>query len=337
MKEDFNYISYWLRRYLVEYMISIRNLSKNTQLSYRDTYRMVLSFVGKYLRKDVDLILVSDITPDIIKRFLLELESIRSCSIRTRNQRLAAVKALAKYIASQAPEYAEWCRLLYAIPLKKAERKLITYLEKNEMEAMLDAPNTKTEQGIRDRALMLFLYNTGARADEAANILIRDIYIPLRKCETPIATILGKGRKTRTCPLWQNTCKALETIIGNRDDEEHLFVNRYGEPITRHGIYDMVTRYASTLYDKYPNMRTKRVTPHTIRHTTATHLLLSGVDINTIRAWLGHVSINTTNIYAEVSIEMKSSMLDKCDMPDLKVSKKHWRDDRKLMDFLDSL
>ena len=130
MKEDFNYISYWLRRYLVEYMISIRNLSKNTQLSYRDTYRMVLSFVGKYLRKDVDLILVSDITPDIIKRFLLELESIRSCSIRTRNQRLAAVKALAKYIASQAPEYAEWCRLLYAIPLKKAERKLITYLEK---------------------------------------------------------------------------------------------------------------------------------------------------------------------------------------------------------------
>lgn len=161
---------------------------------------------------------------------------------------------------------------------------------------------------------MLFLYNTGARAEEASDLNVSSVTLAKSRggSTIPMVTMTGKGNKTRRCPLWDNMCTALESIIKDRHPDEPLFLNRYGQRITRFGIYEMVNRYAKKLEIQFPSVKDKRVSPHTIRHTTATHLLQAGVDINTIRAWLGHVSINTTNIYAEVNLEMKAKALMTC-------------------------
>lgn len=332
------YAGYWIRRFLCEYLPCIRNLSGNTRKSYRDTFRLMLPHVARRAHTSIDALPISDITPERILSFLAEIEDKRNCTVKTRNLRLAAVYALAKYVAQGSPEHVEWCRLVHTVPVKKAERTLITYLEKVEMDTLLDAPDQKTEQGRKDYRLMLFLYNTGARADEVASLTVKDVLIPTGKSGgIPMVTITGKGGKIRRCPLWEKTAKEITLLIDGRSMSENLFLNRLGQPITRFGIYEMVTRYSHKIEKIVPSIKSKRASPHTIRHTTATHLLQAGVDINTIRAWLGHVSINTTNIYAEVNLEMKAKALKCCEVKNDDKVTKRWKDDKKLMDFLDSL
>lgn len=327
------YVSFWIKRFLLEYLISIRNLSKNTQLSYRDTFRLLLPFAAKKTKRSIDKLLVEDLESDILKAFLSELEVARSCSLSTRNQRLSAVHAFAKFVGLNSPEHLEWCRQVQMIPFKKAKHTLITYLEKSEMDALLNAPNQQTDQGKRDYALLLFLYNTGTRADEAAQLMIADLHMPYAQ-KRDLATVLvkGKGNKLRRCPLWQQTVNVLSQLIVGREPSDHVFLNRLKQPITRFGIHAMVKRYVK----QQPSMERKQVSPHTIRHTTATHLLQAGVDINTIRAWLGHVSINTTNIYAEVDLDMKAKALACCEIEE-NPRPKSWRENKELMDFLDSI
>lgn len=336
-KETTEYIGYWLRRFLTEYVTKMRNLSSNTQKSYRDTFRLLLIDASRQLRKGVDELLLEDITNSVVTAFLNKLESERKCSVSTRNQRLAAIRALAKYISMNCPQSIDWCRGIRDIPSKKAAKKLIHYLEKDEMNALLDAPGTDTSLGARDTAMLLFLYNTGARASECVQILIRDVTMPERKGESGSVLIMGKGNKKRRCPLWWKTCQALKNVIGSRSGEKPLFVNRVGQPFTRHGIFQMVARYAAEIEKDFPSIKDKRVTPHTIRHTTATHLLQAGVDFDTIRIWLGHVSINTTHVYAEVSMEMKRMALEQYEAPDVTTKVSHWRDNKKIMDFLNSI
>lgn len=335
--KDISFISIWIRRFLQEYLISTRNLSKNTQLSYRDTFRLLLPFAAKENKKSIDKLLVEEINPTIVKTFLSGLEAKRGCSIATRNQRLSAIHAFAKFIALHSPEYIEWCRQIQIIPFKRAKHTLITYLEKSEMDALLNAPNRNNGQGQRDYALLLFLYNTGARADEAAQLKISDLNITgISKNDLATVLIKGKGNKPRRCPLWQQTALELNAIINQRVSSENLFLNRLKQPITRFGIHAMVKRYAENVAQQLPNIKKKKVSPHTIRHTTATHLLQAGVDINTIRAWLGHVSINTTNIYAEVDLEMKARALACCELEE-KNNLTHWKDNKDLMFFLENL
>ena len=331
------YLSSWVKRFLLEYLISIRNLSKNTQLSYRDTFRLMLPFISKIAKVNIDKLLVEDIAPDKIKTFLEELETNRGCSLSTRNQRLASIHAFAKFVGLNSPEHLEWCRQIQMIPFKKSNRTLITYLEKVEMDALLNAPDKRNDQGKRDHALLLFLYNTGARSNEAAQLTIADLNMPhAQKRDLATVLIRGKGNKLRRSPLWQQTVDELRILIMDRDLSEHVFLNRCKQPLTRFGIHTMVKRYAKKITKQLPSIEKKRVSPHTIRHTTATHLLRAGVDINTIRAWLGHVSINTTNIYAEVDIEMKANALAFCEIK--KESKPiHWRDNKDLMSFLDAI
>lgn len=331
------YAGYWIRRFLCEYLVTVKNMSANTQKSYRDTFRLLLARASTRLRKSVDILLLEDLSPQLIKEFLLYLEEDRGCSVRTRNQRLAAVYALAKYVAMQSPEHVEWCRNIRAVPIKKTSKKLISYLEKDEMQRLLELPNRKTEQGWRDYVLLLFLYNTGARAEEASAIMARDISVQKGRNGLSVVTITGKGRKTRRCPLWKKTSDAIATLIRGKNDDTPVFCNRLGEQITRFGVYEMVRRYAENLESQFPKLKQKRISPHTIRHTCATHLLQSGVDINTIRAWLGHVSVNTTNIYAEVNMEMKVKALLACETVVGKGKTVKWKDDKGLMAFLDSL
>ena len=293
--------------------------------------------MAKKAKKAVDKLLVDDINSAAVKAFLAGIETNRNCSLSTRNQRLAAIHAFAKFIGLTSPEYVEWCRQIQMIPFKKVKRTLITYLEKMEMDALLNAPNKETDQGKRDHTLLLFLYNTGARSDEAAQLKVADIHIPhVPKRDLSTALIRGKGNKLRRCPLWQQTADELSTLISDRNPSEHVFLNRSKQPLTRFGIHTMVSRYAKQIGKKLPSIEKKRVSPHTIRHTTATHLLRAGVDINTIRAWLGHVSVNTTNIYAEVDLDMKAKALACCEITE-ENKLTHWRDNKDLMSFLDSI
>lgn len=335
--DNHNLLSPWIKRFLLEYLINIKNLSRNTQQSYRDTFRQCLPQIAKKARKAIDQLMIEDLSADRIKGFLQDIEKKRKCSLATRNQRLAAIHAFAEFVGLNSPEHVEWCRQVRQIPFKKAARALITYLEKNEMNALLNAPDRSTEQGRRDYALLLFLYNTGTRADEAAQLKIKDLDIAYNaKKDFSIVLIRGKGDKLRRCPLWHDTVNELISLTEGRGDDEYVFLNRRKEPITRFGIHSLVKRHIKKLLPELLSLEKKRISPHTIRHTTATHLLHAGVDINTIRAWLGHVSINTTNIYVEVDLEMKAKALACCEIVSKK-TKKPWRDDKDLMKFLDSL
>lgn len=326
----------WVRRFLLEHLVGERNLSRNTQHSYRDSLRLVLPFVARHARTAIDRLEVEHLSPDRVRAFLQELEAGRGCGIATRNQRLAAIRSLAHFIALHSPEHIPWCTAIRTIPFKKAPRPLVTYLDKPQMDALLAAASPKTDQGSRDHALLLFLYNTGARADEAAHVLIGDLQLALTPGrDVSCVLVRGKGNKLRHCPLWNSTVTELAGLIRGRSMEEHVFINRTGQPLTRFGIHEMVRRYAARIA---PSLNGKRVSPHVIRHTTATHLLRSGVDINTIREWLGHVSLTTTNVYAEVDLEMKARALATCTVEVAGPPRaKPWREDRDLMRFLKML
>ena len=225
----------WVRRFLLEYLVTECNLARNTQRSYRDTLCLLIPFVAQHARKEVDQILVIDVSSDVVRLFLGHLEESRKCGVATRNQRLAAIHSLARFIGLHSPEHIVWCGQLRTIPPKRAPRSTITYLEKPEMDALLDAPDRSTEQGRRDHAVLLFLYNTGARADEAAQTRISDLALAHAPRDHSLVQVRGKGNKLRRCPLWPQTVTELSSLIGSRQATDHVFLNRCGDPITRFG------------------------------------------------------------------------------------------------------
>jgi integrase/recombinase XerD len=325
----------WIRRFLLEHLVAERNLSINTQRSYRDTLRIVLPLLAVQTRKHVDALEIEDLSVAAVRGFLKDIEEKRGCSVVTRNQRLSAIHALARFIGERNPEHLPWCGEIRAVPFKRAGKTPLTYLEKSELDVLLESPDQSTKQGQRDRALLLFLYNSGARASEAAGVKVSDIEGNEQRGGS--VKLHGKGGKIRFCPLWPRTMAALTPLIADRQADAHVFLNRYGASITRFGIHTLVERHAKRASQKAPSLARKCVSPHTIRHTTATHLLRAGVDINTIRAWLGHVSIDTANVYAEVDLEMKAKALAACDTGNPAQPKKIWRNNPGVMEFLQSL
>jgi integrase/recombinase XerD len=324
----------WVKRFLLEYLPGERNFTRNTQQSYRDALRLLIVFAAGSLHKKPDQLLVEDIRADLLRRFMRHIEEVRKCSVSTRNQRLAAIHALATFIGERCPEHLPWCAAIRAIVFKRGIRVPVGYLEKNEVDALLDAPDNGTWIGTRDRALLLFMYNSGARASEAAQLAVGDLRLHSTEITQPFVELHGKGNKIRLCPLWNSTARELKQLTRGQADAQRVFLSRYGKPLTRFGIHDIVTRHVRKLIAEHPELRKKHVGPHTIRHTTATHLLRAGVDINTIRAWLGHVSIETTNVYAEIDLEMKAKALKMCEA---KRKQKRWRDNPDLLAFLAQL
>jgi integrase/recombinase XerD len=310
----------WIRRFLLEHLVGERNLARNTQVSYRDTLALLVPFVTSKIGKPVDRLAIEHITPEVVRTFLAHLEQARGCGISTRNQRLAAIHALARFIAMHSPEHITWHTSIQTVPFKKGSQASIPYLDKPEIDELLHAPDRHSAQGLRDYAVLLFLYNCGTRADEAARITIADLDLGA----SPAVKIVGKGGKTRLCPLWSLTANTLSPLIAGRMPGERVFLNRRRQPMTRFGIYAVVRRNMLKAGNQISSLLTKRVSPHTIRHTTAVHLLRAGVDINTIRAWLGHVSLDTTNIYAEVDLEMKFKALAQCEISGPAKKHKSW-------------
>jgi site-specific recombinase XerD len=326
----------WVKRFLLDHLLSERNLSRNTQRSYRDTLAIFLPFASARKKTPIDRLEVIDLSREVLSHFLDHLEQGRGCSVRTRNQRLAAIHAMARFIAERSPEHIAWCGQIRSVPFKRFARKELSYLDKPEMDAVLAAPDPRTRQGMRDHALLLFLYNSGARVTEAASLRVSDLTL----CPNQIGSVQlrGKGSKTRRCPLWPATSNELLALIRNRSPDAPVFSNRLGQPVTRHGVHWMLRKHIRAAGISQPTLLNRAISPHTIRHTTATHLLRSGVDINTIRAWLGHVSIDTTNIYAEVDLQRKAEVLAHSNaLRTTPSNNKHWRDDLSLMNFLRSL
>lgn len=327
----------WIKHFLLEYLPGERNFARNTQKSYRDTIRLLALFLAVALRKQADQLLITDVSDDQLKQFLSHLEETRGCSVSTRNQRLAAVHALAQFISERNPECLAWCASIRAVSFKRSAKVPIGYLEENEMDALLNAPDRTTRLGNRDYVLLLFMYNSGARADEVAQLVVGDLnlHLPGEKGQASVR-LRGKGNKIRFCPLWTSTTLELQRLLAGRSTGERVFLSRLGQPITRFGVHDIVSRYARFVKAGNPGLARKRVAPHTIRHTTATHLLRAGVDINTIRCWLGHVSLETTNIYAETDLAMKAKALAMCEVKQ-PTKQKPWRDDPDLLAFLQKL
>jgi site-specific recombinase XerD len=204
------------------------------------------------------------------------------------------------------------------------------------MEALLAATDTETEQGRCEAAVLAFMYNTGARVSEVAQLTVGDLQLDPRRRSYSLVTLLGKGGKTRQCPLWDSTASTLADLIDGRAPTAPVFVNRQGQAFTRSGLRKLVQRCAARAAADEPSLATKRVSPHVIRHTSATHLLRSGVDINTIRVWLGHARLDTTTVYAEIDLETKARAIANCDLADSK-PRRPWKADKGTMAFLRTL
>lgn len=332
---DSHLLGPFVRRFLLEDVVAERNLTLNTQRSYRDSIRLLLRFLHEHHATSPTRVTVEQITAGVVRTFLAHLEEQRGNSVSTRNQRLAAIHSLFRFVACQVPELIDHAAQIHAIPLRRSAPPTMAYLDKPEIDALLAVPDRRRAQGQRDYALLLFLYNTGARASEAAELTVDAVTLDLAAS----VRLLGKGRKTRTCPLWPHTSRVLRQLLGARLDgppDAPVFRNVRNKPVTRFGIHALVARTVAKVAATMPSLRDKRVSPHTIRHTTAVHLLRAGVDINTIRAWLGHVSLETTNRYAEIDLEMKAKALETCAInnPD---RTRAWRKDKDLMAFLSSL
>jgi len=288
-----------------------KGLSANTILAYRDAIKLLLCYAADTLNRSVEDLCVEEIDESLVLDFLDHVEHTRGCSARTRNARLAAIRALFGFIAREEPSLVLHCQRIRTIPLKRTQHKTVGYLEENEMQALLDAVDFNSRSGVRDNALLLLLYNTGARVSEIVGLNVAD----LRLDGTAHVTLLGKGSKYRSCPLWPETVEALQEYLRQRTAKDpatqQLFLNANGSPLTRFGVRHIIGKLATAA----KTIAAKAVNPHTIRHTTAMHLLRAGNDVTMVSYWLGHADINTTHIYVEIDMEMKRQMLQKAGAP----------------------
>jgi len=266
-------IADYMYSFFHQFLAAEKGLSTNSILAYRDAIKLLLCFTADLLEKKVDQLNIEDLDEKIILSFLGYLENERKCSARTRNARLAAIRTFFDFIGRREPALLQQCLKIRGIPQKRFEHKAIDYLESNEMQSIFDAVDINSRTEVRDKALLLVLYNTGARVSEVADIKINDV-----RLEAPgQVKLIGKGKKQRACPLWPETVNAIKNYLRHRQpkntEEEHLFLNANGESITRFGIRYIIQKYAQKAAQTCPVLKEKTVGPHTVRHSTAIHLI----------------------------------------------------------------
>jgi integrase/recombinase XerD len=327
-----------LRGFFTDHLPRVRGMSPHTVCSYRDAIVLLLRFLAGRRKRTVIALDFQDLTSDALLAFRDHLESERRNTAATRNARLAAIHAFARYAVLNRPEHMELGQRILAVPFKRARTRLVEYLDAGEIRALLDAPDRNTPDGRRDRALLLALFNTGARVQEILDVrpfdlqLVRPFQVRLR----------GKGRKERMCPLWPQTVDSLRALLSEHGTELTatlpLFRNHRGEPLTRFGVRYLLRKYAAEARCAVPTLAAKRVHPHVLRHTTAVHLLQAGVDLVTISHWLGHASVETTNRYAAVDLEMKRAAVAKArPLGDIEPAIAAWRTKATILQWLEAL
>lgn len=324
-----------LRSFFQEWLAESRNASVHTIRSYRDTWRLFLRFVAKRKRKEVAEIKLADLTASEVSAFLGHAEHERKGTIGTRNCRLAAIRSFFHFVAGKEPTAIAQCTEVIAVPIKRAPIPAPCYLDPKEVEAILAQPDRTTLEGLRDHALLSFLYNSGARIQEALDLTPKAIRFETPNC----VRLYGKGRKERICPLWPETVRLLRKLLERqpRGPTERIFVNRYGEPLGASGVRFKLAAYVKAAAKTVPTLRSKTVTPHSFRHATAVHLVSAGVDVTVIRSWLGHVSLDTTNHYAQANLETKRKALERVGAPATAKKPPSWKRDASVLTWLDSL
>ncbi len=297
-----------VQEFFLKHLPVERNASPNTILSYRDAIMLFLRHASELKGCSPDKLDHGVLDVQVVRTFLVWLERERSNGPRTRNHRLATLKTFARYVASVAPEHLESCRLIRELPLARVEQPEPQYLTEQETLQLIAAPDATTVAGRRDRALLLLMHNTGARVQEVVDLDIGDIHDEV----SPFVRLLGKGRKQRTCLLLERTVKAIREMKADRHgltSSQPLFLNARGRRLSRSGI-DYLLGRAEQKSELRPQ-HAKRLSPHVMRHSTAMHMLQSGVHISTIASWLGHAHPSTTHAYVEINRRMKQAAIAK--------------------------
>lgn len=299
-------------RFFQEYLPTLRGMSRHTIQSYRDAMILFLGFVAKDRGRPVEALELADVTADRVRRFLAFLEIERKNSIITRNARLAAMHTFARFLVAENPDHMAELQQILGIPFKRGARAApIEYLEKAEIEVLLAGIDRKTPAGRRDYAMFSLMFNTGARVQEILNLRVRDARLE-PPCQVRLA---GKGNKVRLCPIWPRTAQLLKDLIQKQHDarensaDQPIFLNGHGVAMTRFGVRYLLQKYVTAGTNAAPTLAGKRIHPHSLRHTTAIHLLKAGIDLATISQWLGHASLNTTMRYARADIDLKRQAL----------------------------
>ena len=317
-------------------LIAERNASTHTIHSYRDTFRLLLHYLEKRTGKSPADLALKDVDASAVLAFLDHLEQQRGNSSRSRNTRLAAICSFMHYVCFRDPSSLAIARQVLAIPRKQFEQPVLTFLTREEVDAIVDACDTATWSGCRDHIMFKTFYNTGARVSEIIALTKSDLDLG----HGPSIFLRGKGRKQRALPLWKNTARELTAWL-RRDartgtpDQAPLFPNRHGDALSRSGVEYRLRIHVKEATKEHPTLLQKRVTPHCFRHTTALHLLQSGVDIAVIALWLGHESLETTHAYVEADMAMKERALSVLQEPH--DSELRYRPSPGLLSFLEGL
>lgn len=324
-------------RFLLDYLPQQKGLRASTIRSYRDTLRLFLVSVAADTKHGVSTLQLEQLTFERVLDFLRNLEQVRHNSVSTRNQRLAALHTFFEYVGRQLPEMLHVCEQVAAIPIKRTPLPETCFMSRDEVQQLFAELPEHGRYALRDRALLLFLYNTGARVQEVADLRLEHLALE----QPPSVRLYGKGGKWRSCPLWGETVSVLRALLEEHrtdDPQAPVFSSARGRPLTRFGIYKRVRKHAARIENNLAGRRSRRITPHVFRHSTAVHLLEAGVEMNVIRGWLGHVSLDTTNRYAEITLRMKEDALKLCQPPiGGRANAPTWHDNADLMTWLASL
>lgn len=300
-----------LRTFFDTYVTRLRGMSRHTRVSYRDSLKLLLIFVAGRQKSEVVDLVIESLGVDEIIAFLDYCETERKNGIGTRNIRLSAIHSFFRHVATVYPEHLSQSQRVLSIPFKRWATRTIDYLEFEEINAVLDAIDRTTPGGRRDYALLTLMFNTGARVQEIVDLKGTDLEL----MKPAQVRIWGKGRKERICPIFPETANVLHKYLEERrvDIRQPLtvFTNHLGGPLTRFGVRYILAKYVCKASPTHPSLGKKRLHPHSVRHSTAVHLLKSGVDLASIAHWLGHASVTTTNRYAVMDMEMKRNVLSK--------------------------
>lgn len=324
--------------FLTHYLAAQRNLSLNTIKAYRDVFTLLLRFCRDVQGIAPEKLRFQQLDVSLVEAFLDYLEKERESSPSTRNHRLATLHAFFRYVQAEEPAHMLQCQKILAIPLRRQVRQTVGYVSKEELAEILAQPDPQTSQGRRDTVLLSVLYDTGARVQELIDLSVGDV-----RLDTPAQLrLLGKGRKMRAVPLMDNTAQLLRDHLqeNHLDRSEHfdkpLFQNARRQRLSRSGIRYILQKYLIRARPKLPSLK-RTITPHTLRHAKGMHLLQSGISLDMIRDFLGHVDVKTTQIYARSNLEMKRKALEKIADPSLVGTIPSWQQNKDLLDWLRSL
>src|SRR6266446_3219448 len=323
--------------FLTHYLAAQRNVSPNTIKAYRDVFTLLLRFCRDVQGIALEKLRLEQIDVSFVEAFLDYLERERKSSPRTRNQRLAALHAFFRYVQAEEPTHMHQCQKILAIPLRRHTRPTVSYLSKEELAEILARPDLRTPEGRRDTVLLSVLYDTGARVQELVDLSVGDV-----RLDSPAQLrLLGKGRKMRAVPLMNNTVQLLrDHLQENHLDrpeqfDKPLFQNAHSQRLSRSGIRYILKKYLGRAQSKLPSLN-RKVSPHTLRHAKGMHLLQSGISLDMIRDFLGHVDVKTTQIYARANLEMKRKALEKINESSPVQTLPAWQQNKDLLDWLRS-